>query len=104
MTNKSKALPSQDSLAGTPSANAMFATIAAVIAASRREDEPRLEEPLSRNRNDIADKICRTFCAAIDLAAMSPYGPSRPISHKDSTSAFGEILLQNSFCGDDQKF
>jgi hypothetical protein len=80
MTNKSKALPSQDSLAGTPSANAMFATIAAVIAASRREDEPRLEEPLSRNRNDIADKICRTFCAAIDLAAMSPYGHLRPRS------------------------
>jgi hypothetical protein len=96
MTNKSKALPSQDSLAGTPSANAMFATIAAVIAASRREDEPRLEEPLSRNRNDIADKICRTFCAAIDLAAMSPYGPSATLNDVRVESVIGRIVLQNS--------
>ena len=62
---------------GTPSANAMFATIPGCNRGVTTGKRIAIRRALSTNRNEIADEIFHTLRAAVDLAAMSPYGPKR---------------------------
>ena len=67
----------------------MFATIPGCNRGVTTGKRIAIRRALSTNRNEIADEIFHTLRAAVDLAAMSPDGPSVISLRRGCSVAFG---------------